>query len=373
VVLTACLACDRPLLEPRPDGNGGRGGTSDTAGAPGGTAGAGGSPVDTGEGGGPGGAGAPCMPIATGTDAFNPCGRTLGLAYSPDGQVLAAGMEGQRPNVHLWRLSDGAHVRAIEGISERTYHVAFSPDGTLLATAGGHWESGSPTQTLPDVVKIWNVADGSALRTIPARCGVYATTAAFSHDGTLLMTAGHNGPVEIWRVADGTLVSSISYPTSVHNARFSPDDSQVIVGGVDRRATVWSVQTGALMLTLEGTADEMADAAFSPDGGEIATTALNFTIALWDGRTGGLHQLLQGHDTFVSHVVWVGQNRLVSNDWGGTVIFWSRNVSGDFVVSDGWGVGGQSLGIAVSPDQRVLATGGADPHTGVEGFYFIPL
>jgi hypothetical protein len=40
---------------------------------------------------------------------------------------------------------------------------------------------------------------------------------------------------------------------------------------------------------------------------------------------------------------------------------------------DIWGVGGQSLGIAVSPDQRVLAAGGADAQTGVEGFYFIPL
>jgi hypothetical protein len=51
----------------------------------------------------------------------------------------------------------------------------------------------------------------------------------------------------------------------------------------------------------------------------------------------------------------------------------TRNGSGDFVLSDIWGVGGQSLGIAVSPDQRVLAAGGADAQTGVEGFHFIPL
>ena len=42
-----------------------------------------------------------------------------------------------------------------------TYHVEFSPDGKLLATAGGYTETGGALNTLPEIVKLFNVADGS--------------------------------------------------------------------------------------------------------------------------------------------------------------------------------------------------------------------
>jgi WD40 repeat protein len=38
--------------------------------------------------------------------------------------------------VRLWRVSDGALLRTLTGGSEHVYAVAFSPDGTLLATSG---------------------------------------------------------------------------------------------------------------------------------------------------------------------------------------------------------------------------------------------
>jgi WD40 repeat protein len=341
--------------------NGGRGGTDGT--------GTGGSQG----GGGMAGSPAPtsCGQIATAPGAFNPCGRTYSLAFSPDGALLAAGTEAKRPNVHLWRVSDGAFIRDLDGVGETTYGVAFSPDGTLLATAGGYAQDGA-LDGLPEIVKIWNVADGSVAARIPATCGSYASTAVFSHDGTLLLTAGERGPAEIWRVSDGALVTSIPYGTTVHNARFAPSDRAVLLGGVDNRATLWSLPTGSLMMTFAGTADEMADASFSPDGGEIATTGINNNVELWDTTTGALHQTMAGHAAYVSHVVWIGRDRLVSNDWGGQVISWTRAGSGDFALSGTWATGGQSLGIAVSPDQASLVAGGADA-AGVQGFVFLAL
>ena len=115
------------------------------------------------------------------------------------------------------------------------------------------------------------------------------------------MTAGEQGPVEVWRVADGALVASIGYSTIVDNARFSPDDTKVLVGGVGRRTTVWSLPDGALMMTLDGTGDEMADAAYSPDGSEIISTGANNALALWDATTGAVRQTLSGHTAYVSH------------------------------------------------------------------------
>lgn len=318
-----------------------------------------------GGGGGAGGTAEPvrCGQIATRPGIFNPCGETRSLAYSPDGRLLAASVPGPGPNVMLWRLSDGLLVHRLDGVGEATFDVSFSPDGKLLATAGGYATSGSS----PGIVKLWNVADGSLLMIIPAHCGSLADAASFSHDGTMLVTAGAAGPVEVWRVSDGAPVTSIAYPTTVNSARFSPDDSQVIIGGVDGRATVWSLASGELMVTVQQTGAQ-ADAAFSPDGSEIATTGANMTVAVWDAATGYALATLAGHRATVSHVVWVGADLIVSNDWNGTVRSWVRS-SGIFQAAGARETGGQSFGLAVSPDQQMLAVGGGAE----DGFWFMRL
>ena len=79
------------------------------------------------------------------------------------------------------------------------------------------------------------------------------------------------------------------------------------------------------MLTLDGIAEVMPDAAFSPDGSEIASTGANNNVVLWSVKTGAVLQMLAGHDFYVSHVVWLGSDRLISNDWSGIVRTWTRD------------------------------------------------
>jgi WD40 repeat protein len=126
-----------------------------------------------------------------------------------------------------------------------------------------------------------------------------------------------------------------------------------------------------LALTLNGIADEMADASFSPGGQQIASTGLNNDIKVWDAATGALLQTLPAHTAYVSHVVWVDENRFISNDWSGAIRSWTRAPSGSFAVDRVWSTGGQSLGIAVSPDKTKLAVGGANAAN--DGFVFLSL
>jgi WD40 repeat protein len=69
--------------------------------------------------------------------------------------------------------------------------VAFSPDGTLLATAG---DDGT--------VLLWNPATSRRVGApLHASARYRAPAVAFSHDGTLLATAGLHGTVLLWNLA----------------------------------------------------------------------------------------------------------------------------------------------------------------------------
>jgi WD40 repeat protein len=150
-----------------------------------------------------------------------------------------------RPDI-VWMR--GRHT---DGVSS----VAFSPDGSLLA-------SGSRDRT----IKLWRVADGSLVRTITGHTGE-VNSVAFSPDGSLLASGSEDRTVKLWRVADGALLRTLEGHTgSVRSVAFSPDGSLLASAGqecVERdswgncirwRGTIrlWRVADGSLVRTLHG-------------------------------------------------------------------------------------------------------------------------
>jgi WD40 repeat protein len=111
------------------------------------------------------------------------------VAYSSDGRVLAAGDSGWAEEfaVRLWDPETGVLQRTLQGHSKDVGGLAFTPDGQILAS--GDW--GGTT-------RLWDVATGEELSRLEQGHAVYG--AAFRPDGGRLATAGFDGLIWVWGV-----------------------------------------------------------------------------------------------------------------------------------------------------------------------------
>jgi WD40 repeat protein len=150
--------------------------------------------------------------------------RVSAVLFSKDGLTLGLGGQG---GVLLFRVSDGQLLRQLTAVS--TISLALSPDGTILASGSNRVDQYG--QCTDCTIKMWRMADGALLRTIPGNNnGV--TSLAFSPDqGELAAGAGdrtYNGSVRFFRVSTGQLLGTWlqdpknngSYVTAVAYAPF---------------------------------------------------------------------------------------------------------------------------------------------------------
>ena len=111
-------------------------------------------------------------------------GRVWGVAFSPDGRLLATASEDR--TARLWDPATGEHRRTLTGHDGEVSGVAFSPDGQLLATAG-----------FDGTARLWDTATGKRRHTLKGHTG-HVNGVAFSPDGQLLATAGRYGTALLW-------------------------------------------------------------------------------------------------------------------------------------------------------------------------------
>lgn len=167
--------------------------------------------------------------------------------------------------------------------------LAFSPDGQILAAGIAEWRNG---KELPGGVQLWNVQDGTLIRTISDDKPI--SLVKYSEDGKLLVTSSNLGPVKLWNAQNGELIRI--FP-GLLRGDFSPDGKLLACPSSDRptdkavgTVNVYNVRSGELVRSLASekgaSASSLLWVTFSPDGHKLVATDWNGSVTMWNVATG---------------------------------------------------------------------------------------
>jgi WD40 repeat protein len=314
---------------------------------------------------------------------------TGNVAWSPRGDLLATGGTIGGNEAHdavLWDATTGEVVRRLASAEGDTSTVAFSNDGSMLATSADD-----------STATVWDTATGEALKTFRTQKDLITAAGSFSPDGRIFAlgefccAGGIERPTKV-RLFDTADWHEIRRIETFGSPVFSPDGSRLLIGD-----GIWDVATGRRMMTTpgfdgvwrpdgevvaqfhpEGVAVLLVDAetgrtldrfpipggliglAWSPDGTALATGATDGVARVWDATTGAELITLVGHTGLVALVSFSPDgSRLITGGADGTARVWDVSPEGGQEIfasaEQGW-----LNDVGYSPDATELRTAG-DP------------
>ena len=193
-------------------------------------------------------------------------GRVYCLAFSPDGTILATGSLDR--TVKLWDIPAGRERSVLRDDSGVILGIAFAPDGRTLA-----WATTDPA----GAIALWDVKTERLQRTLRGHAP-RVQAIAYSPDGRTLASGGTDGTVKLWDVAGGKERATLKgHKGSILAVAFAPDGRTLASGSgaADRSIILWDVAESRARRTLEGQKSPVMSLAFAPTAGRWPPPAVS--------------------------------------------------------------------------------------------------
>lgn len=267
------------------------------------------------------------------------------VAYSPDGTRLASAAG--RGEIMLWDAASGRMQMRLQAQHGNAFAVAFSADGAQVAAG---FQGGE--------VAVWNAADGRPWPVIDSGTGSVESL-AFGAEGKQISIAGTKG-VAIWNAADGVqLVPAPPLKGGVASAAVSADGQHFAMAGESQILLV----DASGQRRLEIGSREITSMAFSRDAGRLAVGDGAGRVTVWNTSTGKMLLTAGGETGSVRSLAFSSDgSRLASGSRDGAVSgsarVWDLTSGRQLLVMKGHV--GAVLGLAFSPDGSRLATASTD-------------
>jgi WD40 repeat protein len=200
------------------------------------------------------------------------------LAFHRDGELLATGSADHE--TRLLTVPDldkhGGPLHHEDSVSK----VIFSPDGRSVAAS-----------SLDKTVRIWDIESGqqrhALLHDDPISPPyVFTPEVAFNAGGDLLATASPLGKVRVWDVGSERVLDDLPDLRHVNSLTFGPYERLLAIACGDGTARLFEVETGDEVMCKEHPRSfldrGLEQVAFSPDGRLLATVAGDGTARMWD-------------------------------------------------------------------------------------------
>lgn len=285
------------------------------------------------------------------------------LAFSPDGQLLAAA--GDDSIIRAYRADDGSPFETFQAHKRPVTALSFVSEGALFSTG----EDG--TARLWDLYPVWSLAGQigpspdapQALDTSVFADRVVAL--AFSPDGTLLATGGgepsRGGEILVWNVTDRKIVLNLreAHSDTVFGLEFSPNGKYLASCGADKFVRVFELATGTQVRSFEGHTHHVLGVSWRADGKLLASCGADSVVKVWNFETGEQQRTMAGFGKEVTSVSFVGTSSTTLATSGDKTVR-LHNVDDGRNTRTFTGAGDFLYCGRITADGRLIVAGGAD-------------
>ena len=264
------------------------------------------------------------------------------VKFSPDGKKIATA--GDYGIISIWDLS-GKQLVTLKGHSSRVNSISFSPDGKTIATGGDDGK-----------IKLWD-ASGKQLAELAASNVRRVSSISFSPNGQHIASAGNDNTALIWNLSTKQSIQLKGHKLLVNFISFDPNGRRIVTGSDDGTVKLWNL-SGEQISNFLGHRGAVLSASFSQDGKHLATSGSDGIVRIWNLEEKSKLEF-KGHQADVNNLSWSKDGKLiVTVDHKGNTILWKS--SGEKINQWQADALGPLWGVNISPDGKLIATGGDD-------------